>query len=139
MFKSYKFWFKAGSWALLVTGLLHSLSLINKPVPTNDTERQLLDLMMNYRLGGVDRTMYDLFFFFSLCLTMFSLFTASLNLLFAKYYMPTEHDRKFITATLIFWTIFLVPLCLFTFIVPIVCYAVCWLFFLVAFLLIPKK
>lgn len=138
MFKNYKFWFKAGSWALLITGLLHSLSLINKPVPTNDTERQLLDLMMNHTLTGVNRTMYDLFFFFSLCLTMFSLFTAGMNLLFAKYYIPSEHDRKYITANLIFWTVFLVPLCLLTFIAPIVCYAICWLFFLVAFLLTKK-
>lgn len=139
MFKNYKFWFRAGSWALLITGLLHSLSLINKPVPTNDTERQLLDLMMNYTLAGVNRTMYDLFFFFSLCLTMFSLFTAGMNLLFAKYYIPSAHDRIFITGNLIFWTIFLIPLCLLTFIVPIVCYAICWLFFLVAFFLFLKK
>lgn len=138
MFKNYKFWFKTGSWALLVTGLLHSLSLINKPVPGNDTERQLIELMTTYKLEGVDRTMYELFFFFSLCLTMFSLFTASLNLLFAKYYIPSGHDRKYIAATLIFWTIFLVPLCLLTFIVPIVCYAICWLFFLVAFLMTKK-
>ena len=135
MLKNYKFWFKAASWALFVTGLLHSLSLIQKPVGENETERQLIDLMTTYKLGGVNRTFYELYFFFSLSMTMFTLFVAGLNLLFAKYYMPSEHERKWITANLIFWTIFLVPLNLFTFIIPITCYAVCWLLFLCAFIL----
>ncbi len=136
--KNYKFWFKAASWALLVTGLFHSLSLLNKPVGENETERQLIELMTTYQLGGINRTMYDLFFFFSLNLTLFSLFVAVINLLFARFYMPSEHARKFITANLVFWTIFLVPLYLLTFIVPIACYTVVWLLLLVSFFLSKK-
>ncbi|NUO01829.1 MAG: hypothetical protein HUU01_14585, partial [Saprospiraceae bacterium] len=79
MLKNYKFWFKTGSWALIATALLHSLSLLQKPVGGNDTERQLFELMMTYTLGGINRTMYDLYFFFSLSMTMFTLFVAVLN------------------------------------------------------------
>ena len=35
----------------MVLGLVHSLSLFQKLVPTNDTERQLLDLMSSYRFN----------------------------------------------------------------------------------------
>jgi hypothetical protein len=43
----------------LLLGLVHSLSLFGKPVPANDTERQLLDLMSNYKFNvmGSMRTM----------------------------------------------------------------------------------
>jgi len=138
MFKHYKFWFKAGSWTLILTALLHSLSLLQKPVGENETERQLFELMMTYSLSGVNRTMYDLFFFFSLSMTMFTLFVAAINLMFAKYYMPSEHARKFIGANVVFLTLFLIPLLLFTFIAPIACYALCWLFFVIALVLSKK-
>lgn len=134
MLTTYKFWFKAGSWSLVVTALLHSLSLIGKPVPENDTERQMLDLMMNYQLAGVNRSMFDLYCFFSLSMSMFTLFLAITNLMFARFYMPSLHARKWIAANLIFLTILLVPLNLLTFIIPITCYTVCWLFFLISYL-----
>jgi hypothetical protein len=43
--------FTAGATFLLLLGLVHSLSLFGKPVPANDTERQLLDLMSNYKFN----------------------------------------------------------------------------------------
>ena len=51
--------FKAGVVALLIVGLVHSLSLIRERVPANDTERQLLGLMSGYRfdLMGSARSM----------------------------------------------------------------------------------
>lgn len=51
--------FTAGAVLLLLLGLVHSLSLIGKSVPANDTERQLLDLMSNYKFNvmGSMRTM----------------------------------------------------------------------------------
>lgn len=54
--------FKIGSWLLVVIGLVHSLSLIKPLVPANETERQLLDLMVNYKfnLVGSVRSMNDL-------------------------------------------------------------------------------
>jgi hypothetical protein len=41
--------FTTGAVVLVLLGLVHSLSLFGKPVPTNDTERQLMDLMTNYK------------------------------------------------------------------------------------------
>jgi hypothetical protein len=51
--------FKAGAVALLLVGLVHSLSLLRDPVPANDTEKQLLGLMSSYKFNllGSIRTM----------------------------------------------------------------------------------
>ncbi len=54
--------FKTGAAMLILLGLVHSFSLFQKPIPANETERQLLDLMANYRfdLIGSVRSMNDL-------------------------------------------------------------------------------
>ena len=54
MFRNYKFWFKAGAWALIVTALLHSLSLIKAPTGENDTERQMLERCVEVLAGHLD-------------------------------------------------------------------------------------
>ena len=53
--------FKAGGVMLVIMGLVHSLSLFQKMVPANDTERQLIDLMTSYRfnLMGTMRSMME--------------------------------------------------------------------------------
>ena len=43
--------FTAGAVLLLLMGCVHALSLLGKPVPANDTERQLFDLAANYKLN----------------------------------------------------------------------------------------
>src|SRR5271169_2554066 len=43
--------FTAGGVLLALFGLMHSLSLFNEPVGTNDTERQLLDMAANYKFN----------------------------------------------------------------------------------------
>src|SRR5260370_9120887 len=54
--------FKTGAVALLLVGLVHSLSLIRERVPANDTERQLYGLMSSYKfnLMGSIRSMSDM-------------------------------------------------------------------------------
>jgi len=54
--------FAIGAVVLVLLGLVHSLSLIHPMVPTNDTEKQLLGLMSDYRFNimGSPRTMGDL-------------------------------------------------------------------------------
>jgi hypothetical protein len=53
--------FKTGGIWLVILGLVHSLSLINKMAPANETERQMLDLMANYKFNvmGSMRSMSD--------------------------------------------------------------------------------
>ena len=62
--------FTAGGVALLLLGLVHSLSLMEKMIPANNTERQLLELMTSYRfnLMGSSRSMDNLLRGFSMLL-----------------------------------------------------------------------
>src|SRR5229473_3686984 len=53
--------FIAGAVMLIVIAAVHSISLFQKPMVRNDSEKQLMDLMTNYRftvMGSV-RTMND--------------------------------------------------------------------------------
>ncbi|MGP0021741.1 MAG: LIC_13387 family protein [Candidatus Sulfotelmatobacter sp.] len=74
--------FTAGGVVLVLLGLVHSLSLIGKPVPANDTERQLLDLMANYKFNvmGSMRTMDNFLRGFSIAFLLGAVSVGALDL-----------------------------------------------------------
>src|SRR5713101_4373733 len=78
--------FKTGAVALLLLGLVHSLSLFQKRVPANDTERQLLDLMSNYKfnLMGSFRSMAEMLRGFSVSFMMAALGFGVFDLLLSR-------------------------------------------------------
>jgi hypothetical protein len=78
--------FKTGAVVLVIIGLVHSLSLFQKPVAANDTERQLLDLMANYKfnLMGSFRSMADLLQGFSVSFMLAALGVGALDLVLAR-------------------------------------------------------
>jgi hypothetical protein len=76
----------AGGVALVVLGLVHSLSLMEKMVPANDTEKQLLELMTSYRfnLMGSSRSMDNLLRGFSMSFMFAALGIGTLDLVLAR-------------------------------------------------------
>jgi hypothetical protein len=74
---------KTGAVVLVLLGLAHSLSFIENQVPANDTERQLLSLMANYKfdLMGSARSMGDLFRGFSISFMLAAIGLGVLDLL----------------------------------------------------------
>jgi hypothetical protein len=78
--------FRAGGLMLVLLGLVHTLSLIRDPVPANETERQLFDLMNTYRfnLMGSMRSMSDLMRGFSMSFTVASIGLGTLDLILAR-------------------------------------------------------
>jgi hypothetical protein len=80
-----RFFVAGGVWLVLI-GLVHSLSLIEKQVPANDTERQLLELMSNYRfdLMGSMRSMEELFRGFSVSFMLAALVVGALDLVLSR-------------------------------------------------------
>jgi hypothetical protein len=78
--------FTAGGVFLIVIGLVHSISLFTKQVPANDTERQLLDLMDNYRFNllGSMRSMAELMRGFSTAFMLSAIGVGALDLLLAR-------------------------------------------------------
>jgi len=78
--------FQAGAVELVVLGLVHSLSLIGKQAPTNDSERQLLELMSNYKfmVMGTARTMGEFLRGFSISFMVVMLGLGVLNLVLMR-------------------------------------------------------
>jgi hypothetical protein len=72
----------AGAVWLLALGLVHSLSLMASQVPTNDTERQLLDLMSHYKFNvmGSMRSMDNFLRGFSISFMLAAFVMGSLDL-----------------------------------------------------------
>jgi hypothetical protein len=83
MFKRYTFWLWLAVFFQLLTAVAHSLSLFITPLPANDTERQLFDLMTNYRpnMGaGIHRSMGELFKALSSCFSLLCLLGGLINI-----------------------------------------------------------
>jgi hypothetical protein len=78
--------FTAGGVALLVLGAIHALSLFEKMVPANDTERQLLGLMSSYKfdLMGSSRSMENLMRGFSISFTLAAWGLGALDLVLVR-------------------------------------------------------
>jgi hypothetical protein len=74
--------FKLGGVVLVLLGLVHAISLFEKLVPANDTEKQLLDLLTNYKfnLMGSSRSMNDLLRGFSISFMLAALRFGALDL-----------------------------------------------------------
>lgn len=138
----YKAFFKFGAWALLATGVIHLLSFLRKPEPANDSERQLFDLLQNYRFdlgAGTTRSMEELLNFFSLSMSLLCFFGGILNLILAKHFENEALAKKVVTFNAIFWALYLVPLYLLTFLPPQVCFTVAWLGFAGAFIFFNRR
>jgi hypothetical protein len=78
--------FKAGAVALLILGAVHSTSFFQKLLPHNDTEKQLLDLMSNYKfnLAGSLRSMDNLLTGFSMSFMLAALAFGAFDLLLSR-------------------------------------------------------
>lgn len=78
--------FRAGAIVLILLGFVHSLSLLEKPVPANETERQLLDLMSNYKFNvmGSMRSMDDFLRGFSMAFMVGMIGLGVLDLVLAR-------------------------------------------------------
>jgi len=78
--------FKAGAIVLILLGLVHSLSLVHPMVPTNDTEKQLLELMTKYRfdLMGSPRSMQELLQGFSISFMVWAIGLGILDLALSR-------------------------------------------------------
>jgi hypothetical protein len=74
--------FKLGGVVLVLLGSVHAISLFEKLVPANDTEKQLLDLLTNYKfnLMGSSRSMNDLLRGFSISFMLAALRFGALDL-----------------------------------------------------------
>lgn len=135
-------WFKSAIVFQILTALAHSLSFFIQPQATNDTEKQMLDLMMNYKneMGaGFTPTMFDIMNSLSAGFALLYLFGGLMN----WYLWRAVKDRIILKGTLhiqllVYGIMFIVSLFL-TFLPPITFTGVVFILLLMARLTWPKS
>jgi hypothetical protein len=131
--------FKAGGLMLVLLGLVHSLSLFGKPVGANDTERQLLELMANYRfdLAGSPRTMAELMRGFSIAFMLAAIGLGVLDLLLSGEPAPLLKRIALVNAI---WLAAMTATSIrYFFVIPTTFLAVTLLIFAAAWLKLPRE
>ena len=136
--KKYVFWFKLAIGLQLITGLFHSLSFFNSPLPENETERQLFDLMESYYFdfgAGFHHSVNDLMLAFSISLSLLLFFSAALNIFLLKSEVPVSTLRGVVVINLFTYVICFIVMSLLTFLPPIICTGLIMLALSIAYLL----
>jgi hypothetical protein len=131
--------FLTGAIWLLFLGAVHSLSFIMKQMPHNETERQLLDLMSNYKFNvpGAMRSMDDFMTGFSIS---FMLAVLGFGLLDLSLVKERTALLKRISLVNILWLVIMVGVALrYFFIVPTTFLSVALLIFVLARLKLPSE
>lgn len=136
MLKRYTFWLWMAVVFQLLTAVVHSISLFVKPVPQNETERQLFDLMMNYRSdagAGFQPSMANIVTALSSCFTLLCALGGLTNIYLLRKKVAVG-ILKGITGiqALIFGACFIMML-VFTFLPPIVLTGLIFLFLTAGF------
>ncbi|HRD07016.1 MAG: hypothetical protein U0V54_06635 [Saprospiraceae bacterium] len=113
------------SWILLLlTAGLHSLSFFSDPNPVNETEKQLVDLMQNYKSdmgAGFHRSMEDLLISVSACLTLLCLLGGLIILYLSKAGLEPRILKGVMSIHAVIFGIAFVVMLIFAFLPPIVC------------------
>ena len=134
-------YFRIGCVALLLTACLHLVGHFNGLTPTNDTEKQLLDLMINYKMyiGSDEITMMGMQKGFSLLFTVLLIWPGMLGLYLAKN--STTQTLRIVNFMYVGAMVIETGVSqIYFFIVPTACVAISTLFFVIAaFTIRPKS
>lgn len=127
--------FRIGCIALLITACLHLVGHFIGPIPENDTEKQMLDLMINYNMniGSETVTMMGLYKGFSLCFSLLFLWTGFMGLFLSKNLAEnsTALRKAAYTYTIALGIMLAISLVYF-FMIPTTCISVAFVFFAIA-------
>jgi hypothetical protein len=139
MLKRHTFWLKLAAAFQILTAALHSLSFIMKHEPANETEKQLLDLMYNYKMDdgmGFGPTFQNLFTSMSMAFTLLLLFGGIINIFLLRN--KAEIGILKGMTSILFGICFAVMATL-TFLPPIICTGLIFVALLAARLTFPKE
>jgi hypothetical protein len=136
------FWLWLAVVFLFLAGAIHSIGLFISPAPANDTERQMLELVMNYKMdmgAGFHRSLWNLFTALSACFTFVSLLGGLVLAFLLKKKAPLGILRGVAGIHLIVFGVCFVVMLLLTFLPPIVLTGLVTLFLTIGWLLTPKE
>ena len=142
MLKRYRFWLWTAVVVLFVTALIHSLTLFFQPAPQGETERQLFDLMANYKQdfgAGFKRSTKELVTALSACFSLVCLL-GGLTLAFLLRKQADVRLLKGIVGIhgLVFGICFALMV-VFTFLPPIVLTGLIFVSLVLSYFLIPRQ
>ena len=141
MMKNYKFWLTMAIIFQILTGLIHSLSFFSNPLPNNDREEQLLNLMTGYKFdlgAGYLRSMNDLFTSLSIAFMLFFIFGGILNWYLLRNNIDVRVMKGVIMINVFFFGICLLAMMFFAFLPPIVLNGLVFICLVGAFFTIRK-
>jgi hypothetical protein len=137
MLSNFTFWIWGAIVAQGLSAIFHSLSFIAKPKPRNDTEKQLVDLLQNYKMdmgGGIKRSFGHLFIGVSICFTFIYILGAVLNFYFLKSGISSEIWSGFLLIQLIIYGLVFLMQIKFTFWPPIIVTGLVFIFLIGSYL-----
>ena len=141
MLKRYTFWLTAAIIFLLINTVVHTISLFIELPPSNETERQLIDLLTNYKfdLGLVFHpTFGNMFTALSSCFSFVCLLGALTLGYLIKRVSPSIMKGVIGVNLIVFGGIFIV-MAAFTFVLPIVLSGLIFINLLAAYITVPKS
>ena len=141
MLKRHAFWLWLAVVFLFLTAAIHSIGLFITPTGANETERQMLELVLNYKLDmgvGFHRSLWNLFTALSSCYTFLSLLGGLTLALLLKKKAPVGILKAVAGIhAIIFVGVFVVMLVL-TFVLPIILSGLVALFLTIGWLLLSE-
>lgn len=120
--RNYRTWLWAAAVFQLLTAFFHSLSFLRDPVPQNETEKTLIDLMANYQQDamGMMVTTHDIMTALSACFTLVCLLGGWINVYLLRQNAPQGLVKGLISIQLLVFGILFAVMAAFTFPPPIV-------------------
>lgn len=142
MSKKFSFWIWGTIVIQLLTSAFHSLSFFAKQEPTNETEKQLINITGSYKadLGmGFHRTFAELFTAVSLCFTLICLFGGILNWYLKRKNIAADLWKGILLIQMIIFGAMFAAMLAFAFFPPIVCTGLIFIFASGAYLSVNNK
>jgi len=140
MLKRYTFWLWLAVVFLSLTGVIHSIGLFIRPTPGNEVERQMLDLMMNYKQdfgAGFHPSMWNLFIALSSCFTFLCLLGGLTLAYLLKKRVAPDVLKGIVRIQLLVFGICFIVMSVLTFLPPIVLTGLCVLFLAIGSVMFP--
>jgi hypothetical protein len=141
MLRRYTFWLWMAVGFMLFTGAVHAISFFVHPVPQNEIEQQLIDLMRSYKNdfgAGFRPTMGNLFTALSSCFSLLCLLGGLTTAYLLKKKVDARIMKGFVGINLFVFGICFVMMFIFTFLPPVVLTGLIVVFLLLAFLTVPN-
>jgi hypothetical protein len=142
MLKRYTFWLWVAIILQLLAATIHSLSFFIKPIPTTETERQLLELMASYRMdmgAGIHRSMHQLFTALSACFPLLYLLSALNNIYLLRKRVDASLVKGLIAIQIVVLGICFGVVAALTFLPPIVLTGLVFITLSISYFLIPRS